>query len=232
MTNETIAMLQGGFIVSCQALENEPLHGASMMAAMALAAEEGGAAGVRANTPEDIKFIKQRCGVPVIGLFKRNYPDSNIYITPTLTEVAAIAEAGADLIAMDATMRSRPYGFTLDAFTAAVRKQFPNIPLVADISTFEEGIQAMELGFDLISTTMSGYTPYSPQQQEPDLELVRRLASLKRVPVLAEGRVWSTEQCIECLEAGAYAVVVGTAITRPQEITRRFVEAIQSKLAM
>ncbi|WP_238358076.1 N-acetylmannosamine-6-phosphate 2-epimerase [Cohnella zeiphila] len=223
-----IAGLRNGLIVSCQALENEPLYGSGTMALMASAAEEGGAVAIRANTPQDIRAIKRKTSLPVIGLYKVRYPGSEAFITPTIREVREIREAGADLIAIDATRQIRPDGESLEAFVAEIRLRFPDVVLVADVSTFEEGAAAMEWGAEAVSTTLSGYTSYSPRQEHPDVELVSRLAALRHAPVLAEGRIWSPEQCQICLDAGAHAVVVGTAITRPQEITRRFVKSIRA----
>ncbi|MBB6673301.1 N-acetylmannosamine-6-phosphate 2-epimerase [Cohnella nanjingensis] len=225
-----IDSLKDGFIVSCQALEQEPLFGAELMASMAVAAEEGGAVAIRANTPRDIAAIKRKSALPVIGLYKKHYPGSEVYITPTLQEIREIAEAGADLLAFDATQLPRPDGRSLQEFVAAIRLAYPHLRLVADISTYEEGVAAMALGVDLVSTTLSGYTSYSTQQEQPDIDLVSRLAALRRTPVLAEGRIWTPEECIACLRLGAHAVVVGTAITRPQEITKRFVQAIRGAL--
>lgn len=218
--------LKHGLIVSCQALEGEPLFGSETMALMASAAEEGGAVAIRANTPQDIRAIKKKSRLPVIGLYKKQYPGAEAYITPTLREVREIWEAGADMVAFDATRLSRPNGETTEQFVARIRELLPEAVLVADVSTYEEGAAAMDMGVDAVSTTLSGYTPYSLQQEKPDVELVARLAALRRTPVLAEGRIWTPEQCVACLNAGAYAVVVGTAITRPQEIARRFVHAI------
>ncbi|WP_199622428.1 N-acetylmannosamine-6-phosphate 2-epimerase [Paenibacillus alkalitolerans] len=230
MNDHIIRSLKNGFIVSCQALEGEPLYGSSFMAALAVAAEQGGATAIRANSPQDIAAIKSVCSLPVIGLYKKTYPGYDVYITPTIREVSEVAAAGADLVAIDCTRMSRPDGETLEQLITSVRKRFPSIPIVADISTFEEGVQSMDLGADLISTTMSGYTPYSRQHPDPDIELVRRLSELKRQPVLAEGRIWTIEQCMKCYEAGAYAVVVGTAITRPQHIVKRYVEHIRKEV--
>lgn len=226
MNNPILSSLKNGLIVSCQALEGEPLFGSDKMVAMALAAEAGGAVGIRANSPRDVEAIKRKCGLPVIGLYKKHYPGSPVYITPTLREVTEIVEAGADLVAIDATRMVRPEGGGLAEIVGEIREQFKQCLLVADVSTYEEGVAAMDLGFDLVSTTMSGYTPYSPQREAPDIELVERLSALRRTPVLAEGRIWTPEECLACIKAGAYAVVVGTAITRPQQITRRFVNAI------
>ena len=230
MIDKLISSLKDGLIVSCQAMKEEPLFGAEMMVSMALAAEEGGAVAIRANTPQDIAAIKRKCKLPVIGLYKKHYPGSDVYITPTLREVQEIVEAGADMVAIDATRMTRPDGISLKEFVHSIRRHFPKKAIVADISTFEEGVEAMDLDVEIVSTTMSGYTPYSLQQEKPDVELVSRLAALRRTPVLAEGRIWTPEQCIACLKAGAHAIVVGTAITRPQEITRRFVNAIKNHL--
>lgn len=228
---DIVHRFKDGMIVSCQASEEEPLFGSEIMAAMALAAEEGGAAGIRANTPKDIEMIKKKCFLPVIGLYKYTYADCPVYITPTIQEVKGVVEAGADLVAVDATMLPRPDGKSFGEFYRSIKEHFPLIPVVADVSTYEEGVMAMDLGAELISTTMSGYTPYSRQLIGPDIELVRALAKLKRAPILAEGRIWTVEECLDCFDAGAHAVVVGTAITRPQEITKRFVSVIDQSLS-
>jgi len=228
MTRNGMEDLARGLIVSCQALDGEPLYGPDHMAAMAVAAAEGGAVAIRANTPQDVRAIKRKCSLPVIGLYKKTYPDSAVYITPTLREVQEIADAGAEFVAVDATSLPRPGGQSLGDFIRSIRESRPEVSIVADVSTFEEGVAAMRLGVDLVSTTLSGYTPHSPSREEADIELVKRLSALHDVPILAEGRIWTAEECVSCLEAGAYAVVVGTAITRPQEITRRFANAIRS----
>ncbi|MBI1299979.1 putative N-acetylmannosamine-6-phosphate 2-epimerase [bacterium] len=215
-------------IVSCQALPHEPLHGAWIMARMAVAAAEGGAAAIRANGPEDIRAIRQAVDLPIIGLFKDNVPGYEVYITPSMEHVRAIVAAGTDIVAIDATARPRPQPGTLADFIAAIHDE-TGCPVLADISTFEEGIAAEEAGADLISTTMSGYTDYSPQQRRPDLDLVGQLAARLRVPVLAEGRYRTPEQVRAALDSGALAAIVGGAITRPQEITRWFVEGIATR---
>lgn len=219
---------RGGLIVSCQALEDEPLFGSSHMAVMAAAAEQGGAVAIRANSPADVAAIKLSCSLPVMGIYKQVYPNSDVFITPTLREAEQLAAAGADWLALDATGRPRPDGQTLEQLVRDIRRQFPHLGLMADISNAEEGIRAMDLGFDLVSTTLAGYTADSVYTSGPDLELIRSLAALSRTPVVAEGRVWTPDDCRSCLEAGAYAVVVGTAITRPREITARFVEGMRN----
>jgi N-acylglucosamine-6-phosphate 2-epimerase len=218
---------RGGMIVSCQALEDEPLHGAHIMSAVAKAAELGGAVGIRANSPQDIAAIKRTVHLPVIGLYKRKYADSDVLITPTMKEVHEIAAAGADLVAIDATFQPRPNGERFEAMVEQIRAAYPEVLIFADVSTYEEGIRAMSLDVDLISTAIAGYTSYSKPTEGPDIELVAALAAEKRTPIVAEGRIWTPEQAVQCLEAGAFAVVVGSAITRPKEITRRFVQQIQ-----
>lgn len=220
-----VAQVQGRLIVSCQALPHEPLYGAEIMARMAQAAAEGGAAAIRANTPVDIAAIHRTVELPIVGLYKAEMPGYDVYITPTLAHAQAVAAAGATVIAIDATQRPRPEFADLRAYIAAIHAATGK-PVLADISTLDEGLAAQAAGADLVSTTMSGYTPYSPQQVEPDLALVRELAAVLAVPLIAEGRYHAPDQVAAALAAGATAVVVGGAITRPQEITRRFVAAI------
>lgn len=225
MTPSEIAdRLRGGLIVSCQALPHEPLFGADIMARLAVAAQAGGAVGIRANSPADITAIRAVSDLPLIGLSKVDVPSFDVYITPTLADALAVSEAGADIIALDATARPHPEGLTSD-FLRRVRAETGK-PVLADISTEDEALEAQDAGADFISTTMSGYTPYSPQSGEPDLDLVRRLAAVLTIPLIAEGRIATPEQARAALDAGAWAVVVGGAITRPQQITERFVRTI------
>jgi N-acylglucosamine-6-phosphate 2-epimerase len=226
MNAAVIERLRGGLIVSCQALPGEPLHGSEIMARMALAAQIGGAAGIRANSPEDIAAIRAAVDLPIIGLYKVNEPGFEVYITPRLAHARAVFEAGADIVAVDATARLHPEASDGATYIRQLKAALP-CPIMADISTLEEGLAAAEAGADLISTTMSGYTSYSSRQDGPDLELVHALARRVVVPVIAEGRIHYPEQAAAALEAGAFAVVVGGAITRPQEITARFVQALQ-----
>lgn len=221
-----VRQVQNQLIVSCQALAHEPLHGAEIMARMAVAAVQGGAAAIRANGPSDIAAIRQQVSLPIIGLFKDDIAGYPVYITPTLRHALAVAEAGADVIAIDATARPRPEPGSLADFIGRIHMQ-TGLPVLADIATVEEGIAAVEAGADLVSTTMSGYTDDSPQQREPDLELVGNLSRAVAVPVLAEGRYRTPQQAANALQVGALAVVVGGAITRPQEITKFFVEELQ-----
>lgn len=223
MKNTTlIDSLRGKLVVSCQALENEPLYGSQIMAKMALAACQGGASAIRANTPQDIFAIKKEVAVPVIGLYKVNYPDSDIYITPTVREVDALMEVGAEIIAFDFTNRLRPKGVMPVEFFAELKKKYPTQIFMADISTYEEGIQAQMAGVDLVSTTLSGYTSYSPRVPGPDFELVERLAKELSIPLMAEGRITTPDEMKQAFSLGAHTVIIGGAITRPVEITRRF----------
>jgi N-acylglucosamine-6-phosphate 2-epimerase len=221
-----VEQIRGGLIVSCQALPDEPLYGSEIMARMAVAAYQGGARAIRANTPQDIAAIRQSVNLSLIGLYKEDIPGYPVYITPTLAHAQAVAAAGADVIAIDATARPRPQPGTLADFIAAIHETTGCLVL-ADIATLEEGVAAEAAGADLISTTMSGYTADSPQQSEPDVELVLHLSKQVSVPILAEGRYRLPEQVRTALAYGATAVVVGGAITRPQAITQWFVDGLR-----
>lgn len=223
--NEILEKLRGGLIVSCQALEDEPLHSSYIMSKMAVAAKMGGAAGIRANSYSDIKAIKKAVDVPVIGIIKKQYENSPVYITPTLKEVSKVVKAGADIVAIDATKSLKPDMKTTSQLIKEIKQSF-DILVMADVSIFEEGIEAAQAGADIVSTTLSGYTQYSQHAGKPDFELVACLSKDLRVPVVAEGNIWTPEQAHKAMEAGAFAVVVGTAITRPQLITRKFSEAV------
>ncbi len=227
MTNkEILDKIKGGLIVSCQALASEPLYDSYIMSKMALAAKLGGAVGIRANTVVDIKAIKEKVDLPLIGIIKQEYDDSDVYITPTMKEVDALVETGCEIIAIDATNRLRPNGETLEAFFTKVRKKYPNQLFMADTSCFDEGKKAEELGFNLIGTTMAGYTPYTKGTPLPDFNLMQRYVSELHTPVIAEGGIWVPEQLKKAIDIGVHSAVVGTAITRPRDITKHFVEIL------
>lgn len=218
--------LKGKLIVSCQALEGEPLHSSQIMARMALAAQQGGAAGIRAQSREDILEISKTVDLPIIGIVKRKYEDSDVYITPTKREIQELAETRCEIIALDATPRPRPNGERLEDLVKLIHRL--GRLAMADCSTFEECRQAQEMGFDMVGTTLVGYTPYSVDLNGPDYELISRCVRELDVPVIAEGKIHSPEELHRVLtECGAYAAVVGGAITRPLEITRRFIAQIQ-----
>lgn len=224
-----LEQIKGGLIVSCQALKGEPLYieDDSMMYLMARAAKQAGAAAIRTNGVRDVKAIKAETGLPIIGLIKKVYEGYEAYITVTMDEVDQLVAAGADIVALDCTMRKRGDGQTINEYIAAIKNKYPNLMLMADISTYEEGINAWKAGVSMVGTTMSGYTDYSKAVEGPDYELVKKLSANIDVPVIAEGKVHYPHQAKEMLNNGAFAVVVGGAITRPLEITTRFVQEIQ-----
>ncbi len=222
----SIEQLKGKLVVSCQALPDEPLYSSFIMGRMAVAAKEGGAACIRCNTTEDILEIKKTTGLPVIGIIKAVYPDSEVYITPTMAEVADLVACHCEIIACDATRRMRPGQLALDRFFQEVRQRYPEQLFMADCSTYEEGMHAAELGFDLIGTTMSGYTQYTDETSLPNFHMIERLSRDCGRPVIAEGGIWSPEDLQAVMQAGAFAAVVGSAISRPQLITKRFADAI------
>ena len=217
--------VKGGLIVSCQALPDEPLHSSFIMGRMALAAKEGGAVAIRAQSSVDIKEIQKVTGLPVIGLIKKNYDDSEIYITPTMAEVEDLLTTDCEMIAVDMTNRPRPAGEKIDKLVERIHSAGRLV--LADISTYEEGMSAADIGADAISTTLSGYTSYSPQLEGPDVDLVARLAKDLTVPVFAEGRINTPADIGKVMEAGAYAPIVGSAITRPQLITAKFAKMLK-----
>jgi N-acylglucosamine-6-phosphate 2-epimerase/N-acetylmuramic acid 6-phosphate etherase len=219
----SLRLERGSLIVSCQARADNPLHGPQFMGAMALAARDGGARAIRANGPEDVRAVKA-AGLPVIGIHKVFADDVPVYITPTIAAADVLAEAGADVIALDCTPRPR-HGDEPAAIIAHVRGC--GLETFADVSTLEEGIAAAAMGATYVSTTLSGYTRYTePKPAGPDLDLIRALVARVDVPVVAEGRFNTPELARAAIDAGAYAVVVGTMITNPREITRVFAGAV------
>ena len=225
---EILNILRGGLIVSCQALPGEPLYleNDTIMPLMARAAKQAGACTIRTNGVRDVIAIKEETNLPVIGLIKMSYDGYEQYITFTMDEVDQLVEAGADIIALDCTLRKRKDGRTVGEFIKAIKGKYPNILLMADISSLEEGINAWKAGVDMVGTTLSGYTSYTPKLEGPDYELVENLVNSIDIPVIAEGRIHYPEQAKKMLELGATAIVVGGAITRPLEITSRFMKAI------
>ncbi len=229
MTKEELFnTIKGGIIVSCQALPGEPLYveEKSIMYLMARAAKQSGAVAIRTNSVRDVIAIRNETGLPVIGLIKKTYEGYQSYITPTMKEIDQLIEAKSDMIAIDCTMRKRGDGLTINEFLSQVKLKYPNIIIMADISNYEEGINAWKAGVDILGTTMSGYTEYSPINDEPDFELVKGLSEDTTIPVIAEGKIHYPEQALQMFENGALAVTVGGAITRPHEITKRFVDAV------
>ncbi|WP_339226590.1 N-acetylmannosamine-6-phosphate 2-epimerase [Oceanobacillus sp. FSL K6-2867] len=223
--------LPRNLIVSCQALEEEPLHSSFIMSKMALAAAQGGAKGIRANSKEDIIEIKKEVDLPIIGIVKRNYKDSDVFITATSKEIDELIESGCEVIAMDATISERPEKI-LEELVAYTREQAPNVELMADISTIEEAQIAEKLGFDYIGTTLHGYTKHTKGKKlyDNDFAFLKEILQAVKKPVIAEGNIMTPHMLKKSFELGVYATVVGGAITRPKDITSRFVYEIKDMI--
>lgn len=228
MENKKVEAIKGNLIVSCQALPDEPLHSSFIMGRMARAAKVGGASGIRANTSADIKEIQKEVDLPIIGIVKKDYEDSKVYITPTMDEIDELATTGVDIIALDATSDLRPDGKTLDEFFKQIKEKYPDQLLMADCSTVEEALHADELGFDFIGTTLVGYTDQSKGDkiEANDFEILREIIANVDNKVIAEGNINTPEKAKRVIELGAYSVVVGSIITRPQVITKNFVDEL------
>lgn len=221
-----MSLLKRGLIVSCQAVKGEPLYGYGIMHLFAKAAKEGGATGIRALV-DDVDSIKNEVNLPIIGLVKEIYEDSEIYITPTKAEVDRLLATKCDVLCMDATLRSRPGGITLEELYAYARENANGREIMADVSTIEEAINADRIGFDYISTTMRGYTPYTKQYEIPDVDFVQECKDkVKNAKVIAEGGVFEVSHMEAISKVNPYAVVVGSAITRPKVITERLLGAL------
>ncbi|MEG0250912.1 MAG: N-acetylmannosamine-6-phosphate 2-epimerase [Peptostreptococcus sp.] len=222
--------IKDGLIVSCQALEDEELYreNGGIMPSMALAAKRAGAVGIRAQGVRDIIDIKKELDLPIIGIIKKSYEGMEQYITATMKEIDELVATNCEIIALDCTLRPRFDGSTINDFVKEIKEKYPKIILMADISNLEEGINAANIGVDMVGTTLSGYTPYTKSLgDEPDLELVKNLFENINIPIIAEGKIHYPDQAKKALQAGAHSIVVGGAITRPREITSRFVEGIK-----
>lgn len=223
-----ISLTRGTLIVSCQAVPGNPLDSPAAMALMARAAEAGGAGAIRANGPDDVAAIRAVTRLPIIGLHKLGDP-AGVFITPTYESAAGVVAAGADLVALDGTLRPRPDGARLDQQIHRIHDEL-GVPVLADVDSLDAGLAARDAGADLVATTLSGYTD-GPAPTGPDVEMVRRLAARLDCPVIAEGRIRTPEDVRTVFDAGAYAVVVGQAITDPMDLTARLVDAIPVPLS-
>ncbi len=227
--SELKRMLVGGLIVSCQALPGEAMYTqeGNIMPLFAAAAKKAGAVGIQASGERDIRQIKALVDLPLIGFVNRSYPGTEKYITVTMCEVNEVVRAGADIVAIDCTDRPGFEGQGPETFLTEIRTDFPGLSIMAEIATLEEARHAIELGVDWISTSMFGYTEETMGAPAPNFQLVEQLVALGGAPVIAKGRIHTPEDARRMLELGAHSVVVGGAITRPYEITRRFVEGMQ-----
>ncbi len=229
-----MGILKKGLVVSCQAKPDEPMFGPEIMARFAKAAEEGGAVGVRVNTYPDLCAVRKATSLPILGLIKTTHEGFWPYITTTMEDVDLVVKSGAEIVCIDATTYPRYDGNDFPTFYHLVRDKYPNVEILADISTFEEGVRADELGCDYVATTLWGYTPDTTDQgatliqelREPNIDLVAELAKVVKAPIVAEGRFWDSTYAIKAIKAGAHAVTIGAGITRPQIITKKIVDDI------
>ncbi|WP_341931968.1 N-acetylmannosamine-6-phosphate 2-epimerase [Streptococcus pluranimalium] len=226
---DILEKLRGGVIISCQALPGEPMYSekGGVMPLFAKAAKEAGAVGIRANSVRDIVEIQEVVDLPIIGIIKQDYEEADAFITPTMAEVDALVETGVDIIALDATVSSRPKGESLEAFVKTIKESYPQQLLMADCSTLEEMITAEKLGFDFIGTTLVGYTEQSKHLaiNANDFEIIRQAREKIKAPIIAEGNISTPEKVKRVFELGVDSVVVGSAITRPLVIAKPFIEA-------
>lgn len=233
-----MGLLKKGLVVSCQATNEEPMFGAEIMARMAVAAEIGGAIAVRVNTFVDLVAVRKSVSLPILGLIKQQYEGYYPYITPTMKEVDLVVESGAEIVCIDATSYDRPDGNDLGTFVGLIRSKYPNIEILADVSTLQEGIYANTLDVDYIATTLSGYTWDTEDKnsnliqefREPDYKLIEDLYGKVNKPIVAEGKFWNAENAIKAFKLGAYAVTIGAGITRPQIITKKIVDEINQNI--
>ncbi len=225
--HSVIQNLSRGLVVSCQAPVDSPLHDPVVIAAIALASVEQGAVAVRIDTPAHISAVREKVNLPIIGLWKQKLPGFDVYITPQFHHAAAIAQAGADIIAIDATQRNRPEGETVTSLITRIHQEL-NKPVMADVDTFEAACAAAQAGADLVATTLYGYTPRTNHLNPPGFELLSQMVKKLEVPAICEGGISSPQMARHALDLGAYAVVVGTAITGIDHQVKMYQQAISN----
>lgn len=228
MKKDFFTKTKGKLIVSCQALSNEPLYSSFIMGRMAYAAKLGGASAIRANSVVDIKEIKKTTNLPIIGIIKEDYDDSPVFITPTRKEIDDLIKEKVDVIAMDATDRIRPNGKNLEDFFIEIRKDYPNQIFMADCSNIEEAIFAEKIGFDIVSTTLCGYTQYTEGTKLPNYKLINDMIEKINTTIIVEGGIWEREDFVKIMNMDKiHSVVIGGAITRPMEITQYYLDGLK-----
>ncbi len=233
MTKRFEERIPRGVAVSCQLDANEPLHTPQHCALFAQAAEAGGSVAVRGEGITNLQEIRASVRIPLIGCTRGDYGDGWLLVTPDMAAVDRLVRVGCDVVALDATLRTRPNGMTGIEFLAEVRRRYPDLHLLADISTFEEGVRAADVGASALSTVLCGRTKETYEHAlagSPNVDLVYRLATTVATPVFAEGFIWNVADATSAMEAGAYGVIVGGAITRPRVITHLFVNAVESAM--
>lgn len=218
--------LKGGLIVSCQVQPDDPVYSMDFVLKMAKAAQWAGAAGIRANSPDQIKMIKEQVDLPLIGLYKIWHDDTDVFITPTLDAAKQVWAAGADIIALDCTEQITHEGRPAWELLPIVQKEIPDALIFADVSTYDEAKRAVEMGADIVGPTLYGYTEATKHIEEPNLREFARMCRDfgDKAFIIMEGHIYTPEDAIKCLYLGADAVVVGSAITRPHLIAKRFVD--------
>lgn len=220
--------MKGGLVVSCQVQKDDPIYTETIVAKMAEAAKWAGAVGIRANTPEQIKLIKSVVDLPVIGLYKIWHDDTDVFITPTLEAAKQVWNAGAEIIAMDATEQINHEGKKAYELLAQVREAIPEAILFADVSNYEEAKRAVEMGADIVGPTLYGYTAATKHIEGPDFREFGRICRDfgDKAYVVMEGHIYTPEDAMKCIFLGAHSVVVGSAITRPHLTAKRFVDLL------
>lgn len=226
--SEILKMLKGGLIVSCQVQHDDPCYSEDFVLKMAQSAQWAGAVGIRANSPEQIKLIKENVDLPMIGLYKIWHDDTDVFITPTLDAAKQVWEAGAEIIALDCTSQLTHEGRPAYELLPTVKKEIPDALIFADVSNYEEAARAVEMGADIVGPTLYGYTETTKDITSPDLREFARMCRDfgDKAFMIMEGHIYTPEDAIKCLYLGADAVVVGSAITRPHLIAKRFVDLI------
>ncbi|AMC94426.1 hypothetical protein AOC36_10715 [Erysipelothrix larvae] len=229
MTHKDILLnkIAGNLIVSCQARPGWAMYGPNIMAAFAVAAQEGGAVAIRATGKENIQAIKNKVSLPILGINKIFNPDYPVYITPTYESAKEILDIGIEIIALDATDRARPNNETFESIVEKIRLNYPDTLIMGEVSTLEEAKSILNLDIDLISTTLSGYTQESEDVHGVNFKLIETIKKITDIPVIAEGKIESPEEAVMALQSGAFAVVVGTSITRPEIITSRYANSLK-----